>query len=459
MVGVYNRKLFRKTPARDQLNRMGGILASSDALIQEALGTAYAAPTPSDLGPMRMPQPQPVMQQPRPQVQAQPFQGIVGALPVDQQAMPVDQQAMPAEEPMMEQSMGAPMGMEPMPAEEPMMEEMPEAMPPGMPPSAQMAPVAFQEGGVVRTTGVEQGGFGGRFGGGFLPPGAIPGGNATVPLPEGVDITAPAGEVAPAVSADAATTMAEAAMDIAQDIDTAPPEETGARIVETAAGMGAETSGDLQTDLASIYQQLTGDAAAFEKNIDDLNRGIIGAAIAAGTSARATQNIAQGLLVGLQGARETEDRRAKTAQALRQAVLQAAGRAQGGGGGGAGSQNYESPIDAFSKLYTGIINQGIDAFEIPEGMAFEDYAAQQAERMITRMYTPEQLVGTRLEGLHSRTGAPVPGPQAVDEGVPALTDAQVQDMLGKARAALAQGKSRAAVEDTLRSMGIDPGLL
>ena len=340
-----------------------------------------------------------------------------------------------------------------------MMEEMPEAMPPGMPPSAQMAPVAFQEGGVVRTTGVEQGGFGGRFGGGFLPPGAIPGGNATVPLPEGVDITAPAGEVAPAVSADAATTMAEAAMDIAQDIDTAPPEETGARIVETAAGMGAETSGDLQTDLASIYQQLTGDAAAFEKNIDDLNRGIIGAAIAAGTSARATQNIAQGLLVGLQGARETEDRRAQTAQALRQAVLQAAGRAQGGGGGGAGSQNYESPIDAFSKLYTGIINQGIDAFEIPEGMAFEDYAAQQAERMITRMYTPEQLVGTRLEGLHSRTGAPVPGPQAVDEGVPALTDAQVQDMLGKARAALAQGKSRAAVEDTLRSMGIDPGLL
>ena len=103
MSGVYNRKLFRQTPARDQLKNFGGIMASSPELMQEALRMSSAAPMPSDLGPM---QPPPAMQpRPQPTPEAIPFdpasigqpmgQGQPAPAPVDQgmdpMAAPMDQ--------------------------------------------------------------------------------------------------------------------------------------------------------------------------------------------------------------------------------------------------------------------------------------------------------------------------------------------------------------------------------
>lgn len=44
---VFNRKLFkRKNAARDKLRSMGGIMASSEPLIQEAMRTVSNAPQP-----------------------------------------------------------------------------------------------------------------------------------------------------------------------------------------------------------------------------------------------------------------------------------------------------------------------------------------------------------------------------------------------------------------------------
>lgn len=427
MSGVYNRKLFQKSAAREQLRNMGGIMASSEELLREAMKTAASAPRASDLGPMpRMSAMPPVMQQPQPMM-PQPM--------MPQPMMPMPQPMMPMQQPM-----------------DPMMQE-PAFMPPQVPESAMMAPAAFAEGGPVRSLGVEQGGFGGRFGGGFMPPMAIPGGASTVPAPEEgftrVDITRPAGEVLGEVDEETAAV----AEDLATRVDEEDPEAIGAEIVDTAAKKGAEVSGDLQADLARIYQNLTGDPAAFEKNIDALNRGIIGAAIGAGTSARATENISKGLLVGLEAARNTEERRAAQAANAQLAMLQAAGRGTGrGAAAGAGSRDYRNPIDAYQDAYSQVMNAGEFDIEVPEGLTREQYAEQTAAALVARSYTPEQLVGTPFEGMAVAGGGATPAPAPGGEQTAA-------DLLAQARAAIAAGADEELVRSRLESLGIDPGSL
>jgi hypothetical protein len=89
----------------------------------------------------------------------------------------------------------------------------------------------------------------------------------------------------PTLSATPAEAIEADVLDKAQGLlpllDTEDPEVIAAEILSSAAAQGVEPTGDTQVDLARIYQNLTGDPAAFEKNIDNLNRGIIGAAIGA----------------------------------------------------------------------------------------------------------------------------------------------------------------------------------
>jgi len=444
MSGVYNRKLFRQTPARDQLKNFGGIMASSPELMQEALQMSSAAPMPSDLGPMQPP----AAMQPRPQPTPE-------AIPFD-----------PA-------SIGQPMGggMDPMAA------PMDQGMDPMAAPMDPMAaPDGYAEGGDVAADDTGMAALAAAGAGGFMPPmdldpgimarlaarsnpaAAMPAAGGETSMPEydalgnplgTVDITAPAGTVAPPVSVDPA--VAETAATIAETADQEAPEDTAQKIIDNVGPqVGVEPGQDQQSTLANILARMTGDLSGYEKNIDELNKGIIGAAIAAGTSARATQNIANGLLVGLQGAQQTEERRAQAAQALELAVAQASGKSKSG----AGSQNYDSPIDAYLKIYSGVVNQGVDNVDLPEGVSLEDYAKEQAEKIISSIYTPEQLVGTRLEGLHERIGG-----GASPAAAAAPQDAETEAVLEQARAALSAGKSRAAIEERLRSMGIDPGLL
>ena len=406
MQGVYNRKLFRQGPARDELRKLGGIMSSSEELMREALRTADQAPRPAGLGTMAMPMqpPAPPMMQPQQMMQPQMMQ--------------------PQQMPMMPQQM-QPMQAQPLPQMQPMGQE-PAYMPPQVPGSVQ--PQALRSGGLAQA-------YADKF------------------AAEETAAAEPEVAADPTLSATPeeaikANVLGKTA-GLLPSLDTEAPETVAAEILSTAADTGAEVTGDMQVDLARIYQNLTGDPAAFEKNIDSLNRGIIGAAIGAGTSARATENISKGLLVGLEGAKNTEERRLADARTLQLAEIQARtaeAKKRAGGVDGAASRDYRNPVDAFQDAYQAVMNAGEFDLQIPEGMTREDYAEQVATALIQRSYTPDQLVGSPFEG--SVTGGSAPPP--------AEANPTGEDVLNQARAAIAAGADEAVVRERLQSLGIDP---
>jgi hypothetical protein len=162
----------------------------------------------------------------------------------------------------------------------------------------------------------------------------------------------------------------------------------------------------VRMDLAKILEQMAGDSSAYEKNIDELNRGIIGAAIASGTSARATENIAKGMLAGLEGVKATEERRAGDAQALQlkalevraaeQAAREAETKAQAQAKSEAAAKREEDKRRVYSDVYLGIIESGVDGVTLPPGVSLEDYAVDQAKRQSEYLFptirevTPEE---------------------------------------------------------------------
>lgn len=463
MSGVYNRKLFRQSGARDELRKMGGIMSSSEELMREALMTAMQAPGPADLGPMPMPQ-QPVIGMPAPPVMQpqQPMDPGMQQQPTDmgmQQPMdPGMQQPMDMgmQQPMdmgMQQPMDSGFGMQP---SQPMMQQQPiqppiaepAYMPPTMPQSLQ--PPGFFLGGLINlapTMGSAEDTEEVSPAPASRPnPARAAGiGSSTV---QPVDIGATAGTVVvpPKVDAIGVDAFVER---IGAKLDTAPPEEVGNDIVENAV---EEPTGDLQFDLAKTLEEMTGDPSVYEKNIDELNRGIIGAAIAAGTSARATENIAKGMLVGLEGARATEERRAGDARALQlkalevraaeQAAREAATKAQAEAVAKLEEEKRKAYFDSFrSVMELGIDgvdlpvltdvdgNPVIDAEGKPQQMSLEDYARKVAEEQV-------------------KIGFP---------SAPAETN--VEAVLNEARQAIKAGRDPAVISDRLKSMGIDPGLL
>ena len=278
-----------------------------------------------------------------------------------------------------------------------------------------------------------------------------------------VDVAAPAGTVrdpsGPANSSPAEAIAADIvakAEDLASKVDTTAPEDIGKEIVNTAASKGVESSGDLKFDLASIYERMTGDASGYEKNIDSLNRGIIGAAIGAGTSARATENISNGLLVGMQAAKATEERRAGDEQAINAALL---GAALKPGGGATQPRDYRSPTDAYQDAYQSVM--GMSEYDLPTDangapVDRKAYATEQAQRIVLESYTPEQLKGTPFEGL---SASPAAAPNAGTTPAPANSAIDETAVLEAARSAVASGAPVDTVKERLKTMGIDPGKL
>ncbi len=373
MSGVYNRKLFRQGPARDELRKLGGIMSSSEELMAEALRTADQAPRPAGLGTMALPMQQPMMQQPMPMQQPM---GMMPPQPMGimpPQQMPMEAQPLPQMTP------------------QPMQEE-PAYMPPQVPGSVQ--PQGFAAGGMAM-------------------------GYSLKSEQDTADAEAEAAAADPTLSATPAEAIEANVLDKAQGLlpllDTEDPEVIAAEILSSAAAQGVEPTGDTQVDLARIYQNLTGDPAAFEKNIDNLNRGIIGAAIGAGTSARATENISRGLLVGLEGAKATEERRLADTRALQLAEIQArtAEAKRKSGEDGTGFAVAEPPTDVFYQTYEGIMGSDINTLDIPYAMneatgkeeptmSQMEYADLAAAAAVARSFSPEQLVGTQFEGIHDR---------------------------------------------------------
>jgi hypothetical protein len=425
MSGVYNRKLFRKSSARDELRRMGGIMASSEELMAEAMKTAQQAPRPSGLGSMAMPAPQAPMPMQQPMM-AQPMMG-----------MPMQQPMMG--EPMMAQPMGMPM-------QQPMMAQ--PFMPPQVPQSVQAAPAqavpGFFAGGLINMLPTMGGSSAASE---TEQPTSRPNPNRGIGIGpstvRSVDVSKPAGSYQR--ENPLPPSVVKRAEELAKKVDEQAPEKTAEEVVDAAKATGFEPSGDTKNDLASIYQSLTGDPAAYEKNIDTLNRGIIGAAIAAGTSARATENIARGMLVGLEAARDTEERRVRDARALQLAQLEAQASANRKASDDNGSRAYRNPVDAYQDAYQSVMNAGEMDLEIPEGMSREDYADQVALDLIRRSYSPDQLVGSPFEGMSTPAATGTEGPTQTEE-----------DVLNSARAALNAGADEAAVRERLQAMGIDP---
>jgi len=422
MSGVYNRKLFRQSSARDELRKMGGIMASSEELMREAMRTAEQAPRPMDLGPMpAMQQPMmPVMQPQQPMMQPQQPMDMGMQQPMDMgMQQPMD---MGMQQPM-DMGMQQPMDMG---MQQPMdMGMQPAFMPPGVPQSVQpsMAPPS-------------------NFaGGGFV---ILPGTLEEAPDTSlgGIDVGTTAGSVVDAPSVDLDEDLVATAKDLEPRLEDEPPYAVANKILAKAEEKGVELTGDVQSDLAGVYQQLTGDPAAYEKNIDALNRGIIGAAIGAGTSARATENISKGLLVGLESAKATEERRVANARALQLAQLEAQAAASRKSQKDNGSRAFRNPIDAYQDAYQSVMNAGEFDLELPEGVTREQYADQVANDLIRRSYSAEQLVGTPFEGISAPTGnSPTQGGE---------------DVLQSARAAIAAGADEAAVRERLQGLGIDP---
>ena len=373
MAGVYNRKLFRQSPARDELRKLGGIMSSSEELMREAMSTAMQAPRPADLGPMSMPQ-RPFMGMQAPMMPMQQPMMAPAPMPMMQPQMPMQQPMMPMQQPTMaQQAMGG------MPF-----------MPPQMPQSVQ--PRGFNDGGFVLSLppAPDRSGLGGEARPRPAPKATLPympDLTAKIdlnPASSAVDIGQAAGTVvaAPKVGNISAPTLDALAERLSPKLDTAPPEEVADDIVDTLV---EEPTGDRQFDLAKTLEEMTGDSSAYEKNIDDLNRGIIGAAIAAGTSARATENIAKGLLVGMEGAKATEERRAGDARALQlkalevRAAEQAAREAETKAGEKARieaeAKLAEDIRSEYSRARDSIIESGINNVgKLPEGMSLTQYA-------------------------------------------------------------------------------------
>lgn len=495
MSGVYNRKLFRQSNSRNAFHGMGGILSSSNELMQQAMQTANNAPMPADLGPVQL-KPQSAMPQPQaPQPEAIPYDpSQAGMLPPDQGAPaepappdPMGQmQGQAPMDPMQQQPMGAPPEQAPPQEASPM----PDApfMPPGTPPSV----AGYQDGGTVlgRLGGPQaqqpsQGGgnflsgFLDRFkttpeqlalekkrfaavdpvdmallqaggAGGFFPnlsSDPVITAAADAPSSGPVDIGVTAGTVeTPQLTADA---MAGIAEQILPALETDTPEEVGQKILVEAEKNGVPTTGNPMADLMGIYSELTGDPEATNKTIDDLNRGILGAAIAAGKSPRATENIANGMLVGLQAMKDTETARAAQAAQAQYGLMMAALTPKTGSKSGDGLSPADPPADRYYellKLYT-----APDAV-LPEGVD-ETNLQQYIEGQIRRGFTDQQLAGTSFAYL---IGAPAAGAPPPATGAPtARSPEEEQRILDLARKNI-PSKGIEAVRKTLESMGIDP---
>lgn len=423
MAGVYNRKLFRQNAARDELRKMGGIMASSEELLREAMRTAMQAPGPSDLGPMPMPQQpafgmpaQPIMPQ-QPMMQQPMMQQPMAPMPMD---MGMQQPMMQPQQPMMQ-------------PQQPMAE--PAFMPPTMPQSAQMQPMqpqGFFLGGLVNVAPAL--GMGGTEEDVTVKP---PRPNPARSIGLGattVDIGQPAGSVG-GVEVDESLT--NTALALSERLDEEPPYAVANRILEEARRRGVETTSDkaetpeaaeeaMQFDLAKILEEMTGDPAAYEKNIDELNRGIIGAAIGAGTSARATENISKGLLVGLEAAQRTEERRAADARALQlealkvraaeQAARVAEEKAAAAAKAEAEAELAEAKRDVYNQTFEAIIQSGINNVTVPKGMSIEDYAAKVARDQVEANFpSASPSAPPTLEEFIAATRASNPGMTLTDE--------------------------------------------
>lgn len=271
--GVYNRSLFRKkgTEARDQLRRMGGIMASSPELLQAGMmeqpivGRAPMAPQ-TGQGEVRFMAPN-LLQPLQPQVVSQPQAPVQPQRP----AQPMQPQA----------------------------------------PMAPQPQQRFQEGGEVAPSMPFR-----MMSPSFSNPNQNVGQMSSGPGSLTFDRAIEVGSNVPAALGQSALPDDTKAKIAEIDSLLNDPEITDAQKTKVVTdAMDVESTGDPQTDMQNVMGKL-GLNPDREAKIDSLNKAMLGFAIASGTSGSAMENIANGMLAGLKQMKETEVRRAGDELAL-----------------------------------------------------------------------------------------------------------------------------------------------
>jgi hypothetical protein len=138
-------------------------------------------------------------------------------------------------------------------------------------------------------------------------------------------------------------------------------EEDRARLLASAMG-GNPRAENINEELASTASKTFDKEIDSNTKLDALNRAIMGFAIASGTSARATQNIANGMLVGLNAMRETEQERVDAAEARALAAARGSSRSTS-----TVADNMRR--DIIRNITANPSNYGIDTYGSPEDVA------------------------------------------------------------------------------------------
>jgi hypothetical protein len=331
---VFNRKLFKrksdagsKTAARDKLRSMGGIMASSEPLLQEAMKAVQGAPTPQidiqgimqaqkRMGPMpTAPMPQVAPQMPQMQPQPQPPMSPQPAPPPQAPAQPAP-------------PMGLNIGGRPMDRRQELANYLGAATGP-MP----QVDIRRQAGSVVQQPEVDMDAI--------TPERAIELTSAAQSGKFPVNLRPFTAETAGSV--ENAQLLNDKAEQIAAAMtDPNLDDEDRSRNLLAALGGDASAS-NVKKALADTSEQVFGKKVDREAKIDAINDAITGFAIAAGTSPRASKNIANGMLVGLKSMKETEQGRINTENALALAAAKAA--AKGTGSDGTYNKLYQKAIE------------------------------------------------------------------------------------------------------------------
>ena len=359
MDSVYNRKLFQRKEdraARDQLRRMGGIMSSSDELMQAAQQGFQTAkppqmtgqgqvvsmapsivPTAQDM--MQQRPPQQMQQRPPQQMQRPPQQqmGMMGALAPSVQAPPMQQQ------PRRGFQQGGVAQMSP--------EQMAEYRKSRLLTGARSVDTPTMS----RPTITE----------GTPAPAAAP---AATPEPAKVVVTE-----TPGPDATAPSSPEEAIGKATQLMDdpNIPAEEKSKAILEVA---GTPQSGDLLQDIRELYKQSVGGEIPRDATIDELNRGIFGATMASSKNPRAAGALAEGLSAALTAMRQTEMSRQEREMGLKGTEFQVrAGREEAAiraalSGSKSSDQAFEEITKIFQSLTTAGERSGEQAVEFLNNM-------------------------------------------------------------------------------------------
>ena len=421
---VANRSLFRnKSGARDKLRSLGGIMASSEPLLEEAyrsIDTPPARPMP----PMP-PNMSGIMSAPRPTPPSMP-QTPPPQMPPPMQPAPQMAPQMPPAPPPMRPAPVAP----PAPGLNPM------AQVPGKPPGLAL--------------------------GGFLnDPDTQARLAANTASPEerartnmlGIDVTQTAGTVSfDDMTADQAKKLGGEALSGSKPFrspftemnvgDKAPElsaamnqlgaalsnpnygEVEKSRMIAAFAGGNPEAK-DMNVEMAKVAKKTFGKKLNSNDKIDGLNKAITGFAIAAGTSPRASVNLANGMLVGLQEMKSTEQGRVNAAAVAANAA------AKGAAGGEKSRQEYR-----YNTVFAEYLKTALE--ENPDDQ-------QGALKIATEMARGAAPLAPSAQG---GGGSVTAGPNL---------NAEQQALVAQANEAIAAGKDPAAVRQSLEKMGVPAG--